>query len=59
MGRLSIANKKNNIRNITWNKKGWKTGIFVGIGEANSPDWSQMVATQVKDIPFGLAFQGN
>ena len=36
-----------------------KTGIFVGIGETNSPDWSCMVDTQVTDIPFGLTFWAN
>ena len=33
-----------------------KTGIFVGIGAINSPDWNRMVATQVTYTPFGLAF---
>ena len=59
VGRLSIANQKHNIRNITWNAQGCKTSIFVGIGETNSPDWSWMVATQVTDVPFGLDFREN
>ena len=42
------------MRNITWNVQGWKTGIFVGIGEKNSPDWIWMVATHVTDTPFGV-----
>ena len=36
-----------------------KTGIFVGIGEANDQDWSRMVATQVTDVPFALSFQAS
>ena len=58
IGILSIANEKQNIRNITWNDQGWKTDIFVGIGETNSPDWSCMVATQVTDILFGGSLSG-
>ena len=34
-----------------------KIGIFVRIGEANSPNWSWMVATQVIYIPLGLALR--
>ena len=33
--------------------------IFVVIGETNFPDWIWMVATQVTDTPFGLAFLKN
>ena len=59
MGVLSIANKKRNIKNITLNSQGWKTGILVEIVETNYLDWSWVVATQVTDIPFGLAFREN
>ena len=58
MGVSSIANKKHNIRNIKWNTQGWKTGIFVGIEETNSPDWSWMVATKVTGTPFVFILSG-
>ena len=32
-----MANKNHNIWNIIWNVQGWKTGMFVGLGEINSP----------------------
>ena len=56
VGRLSIANEKHSISNITWIAQGLKTGIFVGIVETNSPDWSWVVATQVTYTPLGLDF---
>ena len=56
MGKVSMANKNHNIRNMIWNAQGRKTGIFVGTGETNSPDWIWIVATQVTYFPFGLAF---
>ena len=58
MGTLSISNKKHSIRSIIWNVQGWKNGIFIGIGETNSPDWIWMVATQVTYIPFGVSLSG-
>ena len=54
MGRLSIDNKKHNIRDISGNAQGWKH-IFFGIGETFSTDCSWMVATRVTDIPFGFS----
>ena len=36
-----------------------KNWHFFGIGDTNSPYWSWMVATQVTDTPFGLAFREN
>ena len=33
-----------------------KTGVFVRIGETNSPNSILVVDTQVTDILFGLAF---
>ena len=38
---------------------GLKTGILVGIGETNSPDWSWIVATQVTNNTLGLASREN
>ena len=35
--KLSMDNKNHNISNIIWNVQGWKTGMFVGLGETNSP----------------------
>ena len=54
VGILSISDEKHNTMNITWNAQGWKTGIFVGIRETISPDWSCIVTTQVTGIPFGF-----
>ena len=31
---------------------------FFGIGETNDSDWIWMVATQVKDTPFGVSLSG-
>ena len=59
MGKLSIANEKQNVRNIICKVQGCKTRFFCQNRETNSPYWILMVNTQVTDIPFVLAFLEN
>ena len=59
MGGLSMANENHNISNTIWKDKGWKTGMFVELGETNNPGWTCMMATWVTDISFMLSFLAN
>ena len=39
IGKLLISNENKNSRNIICNVQGWRTGIFVVIGETNDQSW--------------------
>ena len=49
-----MANENHNIRNITWNVKGWKTVMYVGSGEENL-QVKLMVAALVTNTPFTVS----
>ena len=59
MGKLSIATENHNIRNIIWNEKIWKTGMFFGRGETYDQVWTWTMATRVTYIHYMLAFLDN
>ena len=52
--KLSMANENHNIRNILLNAQGFKTGIFIGLGEKFF-QVKLMVDALVTNIPFMLA----